>query len=335
MDKSQHLAKRIDRQEAGQSLILIVLAFVALLLIVGLALDLGLVYIERIKLGRACDAAALAAAQELPFEDAAIQRAMQYMRENGYGPDTVKLALGYGPTDVEPDWGSFPEYISTWNGPMDGPHEWPIPTVWIDTASYRDATTGNKDDGISDKILVTGRVLVNMNFMIFAGFEKVPVEARALAENVNKLDVVIVLDESGSMNDDTYCWDCFLEADDADFPDGYREYLPYASWVCEDSAPIKDFRGYDMLVAEAEYFTASTSLIPGEDAPNEYHRDKYTFPKTFWMLQRTENSQASGYACRYDRRLECGAHLMHMPHRSDEDVPGHTTPYTPANAPAP
>ncbi|MBN1579311.1 MAG: hypothetical protein JXA89_01315, partial [Anaerolineae bacterium] len=147
------------------------------------------------------------------------------------------------------------------------------------------------------------------------------------------VDVVQVLDESGSMNDDTYCWDCFLEADDADFPAGYREYLPYADWICENQAPILDYRGYEMLVAEAEYFSYSTSLDRG--GPNDYQRDQYTFPNTFWMLQRTENSQASGYACLYDSRLECGAHLMLMPHMSSEDIPGNATPYTPADRPAP
>ncbi|MBN1579312.1 MAG: DUF11 domain-containing protein [Anaerolineae bacterium] len=147
------------------------------------------------------------------------------------------------------------------------------------------------------------------------------------------VDVALVLDQSGSMNDDTYCWDCYLESDAEDFPSGYREYLPYDDWICETQVPITDHLGYEMLVAEAEYFDYSTSLIPG--GPNDYRRDSYIFPNTFWMLQRTPGSQASGYACRYGDRLECGAHLMLMPHRADEDIPGNPTPYTPSDRPAP
>ena len=65
-----------SRGESGQSIILLTAAFVALLLIVGLAIDLGMVYIERIRLSRACDAAALAAASELPLEEEAQRRAI-------------------------------------------------------------------------------------------------------------------------------------------------------------------------------------------------------------------------------------------------------------------
>ena len=63
---------------------IIAVAFFGLLVIVGLAIDLGLMYIERIRLGRACDAAALAGAQELPYEEQAAARAIEYLDENGY-----------------------------------------------------------------------------------------------------------------------------------------------------------------------------------------------------------------------------------------------------------
>ena len=84
---------RIARDQTGQSLLIIAGAFVGLLVIIGLAIDLGLMYIERIQLGRACDAAALAGAQELPFEDFAARRAIQYLRENGYDPTNTELIV--------------------------------------------------------------------------------------------------------------------------------------------------------------------------------------------------------------------------------------------------
>jgi len=42
--------------ERGQSIILLAFVLVGFLIIVGLAIDLGLVYVERVRLGRAVDA---------------------------------------------------------------------------------------------------------------------------------------------------------------------------------------------------------------------------------------------------------------------------------------
>ncbi len=56
----------------------------------GLALDAGLVYIERRRLTRVVDTATLAAVVELPYEQDAIDRAIEYIKLNGYrvGQDT-------------------------------------------------------------------------------------------------------------------------------------------------------------------------------------------------------------------------------------------------------
>ena len=58
-------------EQRGQSLIIVAFLIIALLAAVGLAVDLGLMYVEKVRLGRAVDAAALAGAQELPDESAA------------------------------------------------------------------------------------------------------------------------------------------------------------------------------------------------------------------------------------------------------------------------
>ena len=70
--------------QEGQSLIILAFIFVGLLAMLGIALDLGLVYIERVKIKRTVDAAALAAATELPSEEDAMLRAIEYISENGY-----------------------------------------------------------------------------------------------------------------------------------------------------------------------------------------------------------------------------------------------------------
>lgn len=139
-------------------------------------------------------------------------------------------------------------------------------------------------------------------------------------DTVAATDIVLVFDESGSMDDDTYCFrdnsgsPCYIQGDN-EYPEGDRLYLPFGDWICATQVPTTD-SGFEILVAEAEYFSYTTSY--GE---HPYHRDYNTFPGTFWMLQRTQDSQASGY--RYEQGDRRGAHLMHMPLRLD--LPGHLT----------
>jgi len=312
--------RRISRDEAGQSIIIIAVAFVGLLVIIGLAIDLGLMYIERIKLGRACDAAALAAAQDLPFEEFAARRAIQYLTENGYDPTNTELIV-LGPAN---------EADLSWAAPAGSRG-----TITIDMESYEDADAkkGEKDNS-ADKIRVHGRVHVPMNFMKLIGFVTVPVDAQAIAENVNSLDIVIVYDESGSMNDDTYCYrggksaqdPCYIQGNN-EYPAGERLYVPWPNpddytnrgpWYARSEDPDEEYflpyGGEYILVAEAEYFSYNTSF--GE---HPYYRDYYEYPGTFWIIQRVEESQASGY--RYTKDDRRGVHLMHMPHRSD--IKGH------------
>jgi hypothetical protein len=295
--KVKRWTRQVIREQAGQSLLIMALAFVSLLVIIGLAIDLGLVYIERIQLGRACDAAALAAAQELPFEDFAVKRAMHYLAENGYDPNNTELVV-LGPKNSA---------SLSWPAPPDSRG-----TVTIDTETFEDRKAADPDNS-ADKIRVYGRINVPMNFMKFVGFDTVPVEAQAIAENVSNLDVVIVFDESGSMNDDTYCYGCYIKADTQEYPEGERKYMPYDASFCQAQAPI-DYNGQPILVAEAEYFSYSTSY-----GQQDYHRDNYVNPNTFWMIQRTAGSQASGQ--RYTKDDMRGAHMMHEPQLAE--IPGH------------
>ncbi|HEX9925899.1 MAG TPA: Tad domain-containing protein [Anaerolineae bacterium] len=70
--------------QKGQSIIIIAFAFLGLIAMLGLALDLGLVYIERTRIKRTVDAATLAGVAELPHEEKAYIRAMNYLDGNGY-----------------------------------------------------------------------------------------------------------------------------------------------------------------------------------------------------------------------------------------------------------
>ncbi|MFN8453599.1 MAG: Tad domain-containing protein [Anaerolineae bacterium] len=55
--KAQHM-QRLQEQK-GQSIIIVTFAMIGLIAMLGLALDLGLVYIEKVKVNRRADASAL------------------------------------------------------------------------------------------------------------------------------------------------------------------------------------------------------------------------------------------------------------------------------------
>jgi hypothetical protein len=77
--------------QKGQSIIIITFAFLGLLAMLGLALDLGLVYIEQVRVSRTTDAAALSSVVELPFEEEAVRRAVEFIELNGYSPETTEI----------------------------------------------------------------------------------------------------------------------------------------------------------------------------------------------------------------------------------------------------
>ena len=79
---------KASETESGQSIIILVFAFLGLVAMLGLALDLGLLYVERIRMKRAIDAAVLAGVVELPDEEQAMARAIEYLNLNGYDVDT-------------------------------------------------------------------------------------------------------------------------------------------------------------------------------------------------------------------------------------------------------
>jgi hypothetical protein len=151
--------------QRGQSLIIVAFLIVALLAAVGLAVDLGLMYVEKVRLGRAVDAAALAGAQELPDENAAYDRMVEYLNLNGYDENAEGFDLGW----------AFPEEFDCTNPPCPDHYH----------------------------LVVSGTQSVNLTFLRVLRFETVDVSAHAIGENANRLDVALVIDVSGSMDDDT------------------------------------------------------------------------------------------------------------------------------------
>ncbi len=246
------------REQKGQSLVIFAAAFVGLLGMMGLALDLGRVYIERVTINRATDAATLAAVVELPYEEDAMNRAIEYLRLNGYdvGEDVEVFVRGCAtPTDG----GVFQNVNEGGLLGTDATMEKTDKVVgylyipakvaakdkskvrarfMIDTGSYRDGSAGsNKCDpasgsyGTSPKIRVRGESYVEMNFMKLpglGGFSRVTVSEEAVAENVTSLDVMIVFDVSGSMEFQTACSDCWVKTKEWESDDDVKKF-PYPS----------------------------------------------------------------------------------------------------------
>jgi hypothetical protein len=80
------------RREKGQSIIILTFAFVGMLALMGLALDAGLIYVNRVRLARAVDAAVLAGVVELPSEEEAVLRSAEFLVQNGYDDANIYVA---------------------------------------------------------------------------------------------------------------------------------------------------------------------------------------------------------------------------------------------------
>jgi hypothetical protein len=260
-------ASWLVRDGNGQSLIIVAFAIIALLAIIGLGVDLGLVYVERVRLARAMDAAALAGAQELPWEEAAHKRALEYLQGNGYDTSTACIEtrgsiLGVPAGGCE---GSAARI-----------------RIIIDTDQFR--AGGNLNT--AHRINVRGNQDVPLTFLRVVGFDEVPVGASATAENIEDLDIAIVYDRSGSMQEDTRCYGCW-EADEngEPYPAGTTYPLPFYEH-CQASDPL-EYKNHQYIVVEAEHYSSYESAA-------DYHRKYTEYPKTWWAMQRQPGVNTSG-----------------------------------------
>lgn len=95
------LRRAFATSEGGQALILFVAGMATLIALVGLSVDVGRVVFTRTDLQKAADAAAFAAAQELPDSDAAREVAASYVAENSPGAVAdVEFANTYATNDT-------------------------------------------------------------------------------------------------------------------------------------------------------------------------------------------------------------------------------------------
>jgi Flp pilus assembly protein TadG len=309
-------------RERGQSMLLIVFALIGIFAFVGLAFDLAWAFVEQIRVSQAADAAALAAGAELPLESAARNRALTYLQENGYDytvSDTVRVI--------------FDEAVITDTQIMGASEESAITTIWIDTAYGR----ANGEVNTTDHVRVRVQKRVFMTFMQFVGFRDIPVSGVAEAENLSRIDTVIVFDRSGSMEFQTICYGCWEQRDPYDagnpdyfYPSGIYYPLPWSESSsvapadhCAAACLEADYHDDDLpssLSGDYEWNDCNyrdksdSSLIYAVIEAEEYYRINTSPPAspglTYWVLQRN-GKNAYG---RDDR----GAYISHHPYYAGE-----------------
>jgi len=298
----QRASNPSERREGGQALIIVIIGIFGLLALVGLAVDLGIYYVERVRITRAVDGATLAAAYELPMEMTAHAQAEDFLLQNGYDP--------YGPnTALIVDGGEGPQS----HGPSSGITR---TIIAVDTAMFQDPP-GAPNSAYRIRVQITQTVPVI--FLRFAGFgDDITCYASATAENINNLDVVLVFDRSGSMEFDTLCYGCWEL--DAGVPysstqpcrDGICHPLPWNGPAnglpehCQATHPYS-YNGYDYYFIEAEEYSYMTNI--------KYERDLYTIGYTYWILQRA-SARSTNYASGRDSRR---GYIMHMPYPDMEE----------------
>ncbi len=243
------------KEQKGQSIIILAFSFIGLIAMMGLGLDLGLVYIEKTDMKRSIDAAALSAVDELPNEEEAALRAIAYLDSNGYrigtpedpdGEDGLANSnvyfkgclqdikdyysdtgtwcgsegCGGGNTDQIIDSEEYYPYIIFDANDDNAKNVFYINTYDFDSTRSCGGSVGNAPSlGDANKIMITGTNRVDMNFMGLLGRPDVPVKDHAIAQNVDSIDAVVVLDRSGSMEFDPVCYGCWERKDRLDTTD--------------------------------------------------------------------------------------------------------------------
>ncbi len=300
--------------EKGQALILVAFGIIALFAFVGLGVDLGLAYVERVRAQRAADAAALAAASELPLETAAQLRALEYLAGNGYDCGLsfpINLFAPCTDPNVRLEVKTAGGDYQLLSGPSD-PKDADL-TIRLNTAEFRSDPTSLDS---ASRIQVQVIKQTQFHFMRFLGINSMEVSGSATAENIQDLDIMLVLDESGSMEFDTLCYGCWTRNPSTEYPDGFRWPLPWGGppdgppIQCSGTGSPLEYSGKTYIEIEAEEYSAIS---------NDYHRA--TSPGkgyTYWVMERNghvHGSQTSylGDANAYGRDSR-GAYIMHAPY---------------------
>jgi Putative Flp pilus-assembly TadE/G-like len=175
----QRVRKAFMKKEKGQILVIVALILVALIAIIGLSMDLGLMFIDNARLRRAVDSAALAAA-------------LQY--REGYRPGDLALsAFELLALNGFNDPGAYLEVcdstLSTYS-PSN-----PMPSDPAQRVFHNSNLCTNPRRKL---VRVVANGTVSLVFLPVIGINQVPIRASATSETAS-VDLVLVIDTSESM----------------------------------------------------------------------------------------------------------------------------------------
>jgi hypothetical protein len=223
------LSKFLKGSEAGQSMVIIVFGFFAIIAFVGFALDTSILFLNRMWLGQAVDASTLAAGYELPNIRGACARAVEYLQMNDYV--------------VNPDFRFEIVFPAVPDAPNGDPGVLILESDVHGIQNPEDCATVNvpmAHENVHYEVQVIGEQQVPVSFMSILGFGKIRVGIEGLAERTHNFDIALVLDNSGSMDYDT----CGYHRDVVGDPEGYTSYAANNLYPLCTSIVGDDFESY-------------------------------------------------------------------------------------------
>jgi hypothetical protein len=165
----RNVKTKFSRMERGQVLVLVAGAAVAIIAIIGLSIDVGLMFIGNARLRRAVDSAALSAA-------------LQYRENHSASPDILLNTLTTSANE-----------FMVLNGFIE-----PVTHVYDCYNAPAELTATLCKDPPRKLVEVKATVQIPTAFMAVLGITSVPVSATAISEAAS-VDVVLVIDSSESM----------------------------------------------------------------------------------------------------------------------------------------
>jgi hypothetical protein len=235
----------IRNSESGQSLVVILFGFFAIIAFVGFAIDTSVLFLNRMWLGQAVDAATLAAGYELPNIRGACARAVEYLKVNDYV--------------VNPNFRFEIVFPAVPDAPNGDPGELIIRSDAEGIQNPEDCSDlsiPNSHENVHYEVQVIGQQKVAVSFMSILGFGDIRVGIEGLAERTHLFDIALVLDNSGSMDYDT----CGYHRDVSGDPEGYTTYAANNFYPVCNSIVGDDFDGYaDEGQLNLEWYTTGDS----------------------------------------------------------------------------
>ncbi|NDJ86108.1 MAG: hypothetical protein GYB66_09500, partial [Chloroflexi bacterium] len=183
------LTSRFNKDQVGQSIVLLAFAFIALAAFVGLVTDISVLFVRYSNLRRTIDAAAIAAAGQIregtDYGTVALT-AREFIQLHGLEPHRVWVET------CETDIKNWREGKDQWEGNPHPEGSFPDPSAMGNTELC-------KWDNPRKLVRVRAQIESETFFLRLLGFDTITLEASSVSETA-VLDVALVLDTSQSMS---------------------------------------------------------------------------------------------------------------------------------------